>query len=126
MAFAQERKDYREAMGKVVECYNNNSAACLSGLFTSGSSNRGIYSQSKVNQLRTEMREIVSYKYMRQREDGMIIFKVTFARYHGPYKDLYRNHKGCVGLRLDKNKKITRLSLPTMAYPPDHPHYALD
>lgn len=126
MVFAQERKDYREAMGKVMAYYNNNDAAGLNSLFSGRASNRGYYTRDKISDLRYNLREMTSYKYIRQREDGLIIFKVTFVKYRGKYPELHRGHIGWVGMRLDKNNKLLRLSLPTTSYSSDQPHYLLD
>ena len=123
MAMAQGRKDYKAAMAQFMALYNSNDAAGISGLFSAKSGDRGRYTSGKLYSLKTELRDLRSFTYLRQREDGLIIFSVRYAKYKGKYPELHQGTTGYIGLRLDKDNKILRLRMPTYAYPGDEQRY---
>ena len=116
VAMAQRRSDYKEAMTQIMQCYNSNDANALSNLFSPKSHDRAYYTRGRLGAIKSEYRDIVSFHYLRQREDGVVIFTVRFAKYQGKYrKILYPDNNGYVGLALDKDNKIMRLKLPASA-----------
>jgi len=119
----QNMKEYREVVSQVVACYNSTDAAGLSALFAPNSRLKERYNRNYLSDLLFDNRAIVSYHYMRQREDGLAIFRIKYAKYKGKYKENYHPRNGYLGIHLDRNKKITYLGLPTSASYNNEPRY---
>ncbi len=126
MAMAQGRKDYKYALSQFMAAYNSNDAGAVRALFSDKSHDGASFTSGKISRLKSELREMRSFTYVRQREDGLVIFRVKYTKYHGKYKDLHPDHTGWVGLRLDQNNKIVRFKMPTYAYPQDSPRYIMN
>ncbi len=123
VGMAQTMKEYREVVSQVVACYNSTDANGLAALFAPNSRLKERYNRNLLSDLLYDNRAIVSYRYMRQREDGLAIFRIKYAKYKGKYKENYYPRNGYLGIHLDRNKKITYLGLPTSASFNNEPRY---
>ena len=119
MAMAQG-KGHRAAIAQFVQCYNNLDAAGMSTLFSSRSADKNRYTRAHLAQLHNRFRNIKSFSFARQREDGLIIYTVKFVKPH--YNDPTFIPNAWVGVYLDKKAngddkdKVLKLKFPTSAY----------
>jgi len=126
MGLAQTRKDSRKVMQQFMQFYNANDANSIATLFADRSHDKAIYNKQKIATLRYEKREMQSVTYLRDRSDGLAIYKVKFAKYTGKYPQLYPDHTGYIGLTLNRDNKIVRFHFPANPYLNDEPeHYLL-
>ena len=130
-AFAQQQTDYnkgdyKEVMAQLMAFYNANDASGFNSLFSDRSHDNGRFTRGRILALKDKYREMESYRFARTREDGIVVFRVSYAKYRGKYPDENEKyHAGWVGFTLDNNKKILRLRFPTTAYTGDGQRYLL-
>jgi len=108
---AKGKKSFKRAVGQFVAAYNSGDPGSLYEAFSPKSRDRGRFTRAKLVHLKDRYRSIKSYSFSHEREDGMHIFVVKFAKPR--YDDPSWIPNAWLGVWLDDKGKILKLRFPT-------------